>query len=427
MSRLAAISLVTAGTILALGACQDSSAPAVPDAPSDAVVRPADPSAAFQGVSPDQADVARTLPGFGGLFLDESGTPTIYLTDLRQRDAARAALAGLAREHGFSPSSIRVLRGDYAYGQLATWFAHASLNALAVPGVVFADLDEASNRLRIGVENAAAASRVRGVLSELRVPAVAVVVEETGPITYDVTLRNKVRPVTGGLQISFGNFLCTHGFNAIRSGVRSFITNSHCSNVQGGTEGTRYHQHSRFVSGTFIGTEAADPQYFTGGTCPAGRRCRFSDAARVGYASAATSTLGRIARTTSRGSNTGSITISSTTPTFSITAERANSVVGQTLNRIGRTSGWTFGRVVGTCFSTNVSGTNITQLCQSAVVAGSGPGDSGSPVFAWSGSGGNVTLAGIAWGSGTLSDGRKAFVFSPMSGIERELGSLTTF
>jgi hypothetical protein len=49
-------------------------------------------------------------------------------------------------------------------------------------------------------------------------------------------------------------------------------------------------------------------------------------------------------------------------------------------------------------------------------------GDSGSPVFRIE-SGGDVTLLGNLWGgnsSGTL------FVYSPLSGIETELGELTT-
>ena len=85
---------------------------------------------------------------------------------------------------------------------------------------------------------------------------------------------------------------------------------------------------------------------------------------------------------------------------------------------------WTFGTITNSCVAVNVSGSTITQLCQNIVNAGVGGGDSGSPVFNWSGTGSNVTLAGILWGGS--SDGT-TFVFSPMSGIERELGALTTF
>jgi hypothetical protein len=72
-----------------------------------------------------------------------------------------------------------------------------------------------------------------------------------------------------------------------------------------------------------------------------------------------------------------------------------------------------------------VSASNIVLLCQGFVessvqiVAG---GDSGSPVFRLAG-GNRVRLLGNLWGgnpSGTW------FVYSPIAGIESELGSLTT-
>jgi hypothetical protein len=213
------------------------------------------------------------------------------------------------------------------------------------------------------------------------------------------------------LQINFSNFLCTLGFNALRNGQNSFITNSHCTDVQGGSEGTRYWQPIKAAT-NLIGTEVSDPTYFMNSNgCPAGRRCRFSDASRAAYAAGISFSLGKIARTT--GFN--SITIDGR---FNITGEGSASV-GQIVNKVGRTSGWTRGKVTNTCVHVNVSGTNITQLCQTLVSARVRAGDSGSPVF--KGSTG-VTLTGILWGGGG-----SVFVYSPISNIERELGALTTF
>jgi hypothetical protein len=70
-----------------------------------------------------------------------------------------------------------------------------------------------------------------------------------------------------------------------------------------------------------------------------------------------------------------------------------------------------------------VSGTNITVLCQNWVNARVSGGDSGSPVFIGSGSS-SVKLAGILWGGNSSGT---TFVYSPIGGIEQELGSLTTF
>jgi hypothetical protein len=198
------------------------------------------------------------------------------------------------------------------------WFTQATSEVLAVPGGVFVDADETSNRVLIGVGRGASA-RIRGIVARLGIPEAAVIVQETEPIRLAATLRSKVRPVVGGLQINFPGFLCTLGFNAIRKGQNSFITNSHCTNKQGGTEGTPYWQPTETVAPVQIGTEVNDPNYFknTNG-CPAGRRCRFSDASRAAYASGINFSLGKVAKTT--GPNNNSITINGS---FTITGEGA--------------------------------------------------------------------------------------------------------
>jgi hypothetical protein len=194
------------------------------------------------------------------------------------------------------------------------------------------------------------------------------------------------------------------------------VTNSHCTNTQGGVEGTVYHQPSASGTTNRIGQEIADPTYFTGGSCPSGRRCRFSDSsfARVPHPSgpAVATALGTIARPA-----VGSFTWNGV-DTFTITAEAAP-VVGQSVTKVGRTTGRTSGTVQQTCANFNVSGTTITQLCQSRASFASAGGDSGSAVFRITALP-NVTLVGIHWGSGG--------VFSPITGIQMsgELGSVTT-
>lgn len=415
------VGLLLTATILTTSACKESFEPT----PGLQHQNP-DLQRLAQEPSPDPMTLARAVPGFGGVFLDAGGRPTVYLTDLRRRGVAEQALAGFARSEGFSPSQLRVLQGDFDYLALDGWFTRATAEALAVPGAVFADLDERSNRIRIGVEDGAAEIGLKKVIARLGIPAQAAIVERAAPIRLAATLRSRVRPVRGGFQINFTEFICTLGFNALKSGVSSFITNSHCTETQGGNQGTRYYQPLSSAANSFIGTETADPGYFQGGACPVKRKCRYSDAARASYQTGVSFNLARIARTTSRGALSGSITISTSSPYFTITAERANPVAGSRANKIGRTTGWTFGPISNTCVAVNVSGTVVTQLCQSLVSAGVGAGDSGSPVFSWSGSGGNITLLGILWGGS--SDG-SLFAFSPMSGIERsgELGALKTF
>jgi hypothetical protein len=399
---------LAAGAALLVGACSDLTRPSSPEGPQDAVT--------FRQ-SDDPVALARQVPGFGGFFFDQQGRPTIYLKDVSQRAAAERALAPYFGVSGAGAAALQVRRADYDWASLERWQNQAGVEALAMRGTVWVDADEARNRVTIAVERGVSSAQVRAAAARAGMPAAAVVIVEVEPVKQMVTLRERVRPVRGGLQINFPGFLCTLGFNANRSGERSFITNSHCTSEQGGVENTPYWQPTQTALSDRIGNEVADPTYSQLSGCPPGRRCRRSDAARVAYRAGTTSTLGSIARTT--GANNGSFTISGS---FSITAE-GSPVVGQTAHKVGRTTGWTRGQITNTCVHTNLLGTNITQLCQSFVSAGAGPGDSGSPVFRRTGTGSNVTLLGILWGG---SD-NGIYVFSPISGIESELGALRTF
>ena len=160
-------------------------------------------------------------------------------------------------------------------------------------GAVFVDADEAGNRVHIGVEHAAAASRVRSVLARLGIPAAAADVEIVAPFRRVATLRGTVRPVVAGVQINFPGFLCSLGFNATRQGVAGFVTASHCTNTQGGVESTPYWQPLQTTKPVQIATETVDPAYKTTlAGCPSGRRCRRSDAAFAKYVNGTTNTLG---------------------------------------------------------------------------------------------------------------------------------------
>jgi hypothetical protein len=307
--------------------------------------------------------------------------------------------------------------------QVAGWFAQASPVVLALPATVFADHDEVSGRLVIGVENAGAAAAVRQSLRQLGIPETGYAIQVTEPIYQVATLRDRWRPTQGGIQIHFGQFLCTMGFNADDGAERSFITNSHCTKRQGGVQGTKYFQPTSSVDPAVIATEVEDPTYFRGGDCPRGRKCRFSDAARALYDAGTGSTRGAIAKTA--GVNTGSLEVAGA---FTITSQDNTTTsfpVGLTVEKVGRTTGWTRGNVTATCVNTNVSGSNITQLCQTlvedpggAVILGAG--DSGSNIFVITG-GDNVQLVGILWG-GNQSNTR--YVFSPLKQIRDELGPI---
>jgi hypothetical protein len=403
------VKLAFAGLLALAAACSDLDQPTGPSAD---LPDPAFAAAQASERGEEMSALARSVPGFGGLYLD-GDVPTVWMTNPAGRTTAEPAVRAFLRSRGIAASTIRVRQGAHSWQELERWFARASDLAFADRNAVFVDIDEANNRVTVGVDGREAAGRVRAALARAGVSESAVAVIATAPIEYAATLRDRITPRVGGIQIHFGNFLCTLGFNARDGSQDSFITNSHCTNTQGGVENTVYYQPLSTVDGTSIGTEVEDPVYqrrIAG--CPNGRRCRRSDSARVRYNSGIAFTLGRIAQT-----NLGSIDIIGQ---YTITAE-GSALVGQTVNKVGRTGGRTQGAVTNTCVTTGVSGSNIVQICQTFVTAGVQSGDSGSPVFRIT-SGTSVTLVGILWGGSGSS-----FVYSPLTNIEQELGALTTF
>ena len=409
--------VLTAAAVLAVAACQGDP---TPTGPKPAPVSPT--LQVSQGLDlPSVAELDRQVPGFGGFFLERDGTPTIYLTRGASRAPADRALAGYLSARGLSVAAVHVLEARYGWQQLQRWQDAATNSAFAIPATVFVDNDETANRIRVGVENVGSIGQVRAALARSGLPDDAVIIDQVEPIVQVATLQNVVQTqVMAGVQINFPGYVCSVGFNAIKGGQASFITASHCTNKQGGTEGTPYWQPLQSVRSTQIAVEVDDPVYKKGSGCPGGRLCRNSDASRAAYMNGIGPALGQIAKTDA--ANSGSLTI---TGSFSIGDNDCTSTLGGCLpvntvvNKVGRTTGWTAGRITNTCVNTGVQGSRIVQMCQTFVSAGVAGGDSGSDVFVGTS---NVTLAGVLWGG---SSSGTQFVFSPFANVVSELGDLT--
>ena len=299
-------------------------------------------------------------------------------------------------------------------------FHERLLPLFTLPGVVYTDVIEGENRLEVGVARRESFPAVAAELRQLKIPRGLVDIVTAKPILPMATLRESIRPLQGGPQIAFSQFLCTLGFNVTRAGIEGFVMNAHCTDREGSVEGTEHYQPT-VTALNFIGTETADPPFFRGGSCPKGKKCRRSDSAYDELAAGVTADLGSLARPD--GVNTGSITVAGS---FRIVGEApSNAPVNTVLNKVGRTTGWSQGKVTKSCANTAVSGSNVIQLCQDWVKAKVGSGDSSSPVFKITDSPlkDDVELYGLLWGGS--SDGT-TFVYSPMANIERtdELGPL---
>src|SRR5688572_25636019 len=409
-----------------------------------------------QQETPDPMELAHAVPGFAGYFLDDAQRPTVYLSDTTRRPAAEMALAGWLASRGFTAASHLVRQEQYDWIQLNAWYDQVWTTALSVSGAVFSDIDEGNNRLRFGgTDVGALAAAVAG----LGLPSDAFVVEQASPIALRSTLRDRVRPVPGGYQINFLNvggvvgvsLLCTLGFNAIPedplSGQKpSYVTNSHCTGVSADAalvpmdhyQPLQDSNGDRLVDAeNFIGSQVDDPSttitldcvgLFDDPPVRAPGPCRWSDASRGEYADGVPFQLGKIARPAAFDPVTGTLEVDPTKPTFQIIKEQPFAVLGETVNKVGRTTGWTGGEVTGTCIDF-ITDDHFIRRCNATVAAGSAGGDSGSPVFAFpnrrTNSGTKVVFAGILWG-GSI-EGEPEFVYSPMNNVERELGPLKTF
>lgn len=399
------------------------------------------------------AAVAQQVPEFGGMFLGRNEeTLQVYLTDVSPGKVAAVemAIVDVFGADIIPEGGIKRRRGRYGFLQLREWYTEMVGTILRTPGVTGTDINEAVNRLVIGVSQHEDRQRVRNALKGLSIPLNVVKINVTGPIVpLGHTVQSTFSPIQGGYQVSKGGGICTLGFNAFRSLVRGFVTNSHCTNVTWAFDG------GTFLQGTTlspVGTEMVDPPGFP---CPppylGSSVCRWSDSAFVRYYSNTPWDFGIIAKTVG-------LTTAPATPIlgvdeftvdpgwnmgpgrFAFTGPPSQPYLfGLLLNKVGRTTGWTNGQIISTCVDYAGGGPNSVLRCQYAVGnLGNGIvnyGDSGSPVFrSLNDSTQRVELYGILWGGQTSSQypqeppsyAFRAFVFSPITGVQADLGLLDT-
>ncbi len=432
-NRKVALSGFTFAAVALAGACTDDLTPPTQPlgAESDA---PLFSSNSFRSGTPRTLDdefarLAQEIPGFGGMYYDEAGSLTVVMAGdapPMSRDALARALQPAAGTLGLQAADVQGMSVQLEqYDFLTLRNIQSSLRSVfSIGGVVYTDVDEVANRVRIGIESSVSEAVIEQELQRLGVPREAVLISVTDPIELmNHTLRDVVSPRAGGLQIwrfipPSTASICTLGFNVRAPGtsVQGFVTNSHCTEVRGEVTGTQWAQKQLVLPFEPIAVEAHDAPFFT---CQyAGFRCRYSDAAGARYLPGVDNVHGQIYRTLFPGTTSpATLEIDHDNERFTITQERLFPMVGNVLNKIGRTTGWTMGPVTQTCVDTGVSGATppIAMLCQDFVQAAVAGGDSGSPVFERIGDSGNVRLVGILWGGGGST-----FVLSAMANIRFE-------
>lgn len=128
--------------------------------------------------------VEQQVPGFGGMFIDREGRLAVYLLDTSRLGAARAAIAAVFGVDAVPTAGVRALQGEYVVSQLKAWSEMAA-GLLELSGVTAVGLDEARNRVAIGVEHKSRTPAVERALSAIAIPRHAVTIQVT----------EKIRPV----------------------------------------------------------------------------------------------------------------------------------------------------------------------------------------------------------------------------------------
>lgn len=416
MRRRAASLQITSTCLAATLACADRT-PVEPSAPKSTVTDGATTLPAARLTLDEEFEfIARhEIPGFAGYYIRD-GELVVLLKDMSRRTAA-LNLAAERTAQGLGKLGVEraaVREANFDFVQLAQWQRLLmdqlgnSLNDLLV------DIDEVANRILIGYEDEAVGGTVRGIVLTSGIPPLAVAVEHRKLPRQRLTLRDDYSSMQAGIQISESSGdkgACTLGFNVIYNGQPGFVTASHCTRISFAPDGGSFHQVS-----SRVGEEVWDPYKYK---CVWFAKCRWSDAAIIRYDVGVSSDLGLIAWPYPDAyGGPGTVDVGDPPNWYYISTKWTTSIpVGAPATKVGRTSGRTVGNVTQSCVT--LSGL----YCQYVTDVWSQPGDSGAP-FLLSPSGPGAAIAGVLWG-GPPQVWTETW-FSPMDGIERDLGSSLT-
>jgi hypothetical protein len=423
LRRVPVVLTLVLTTILA-GACSNEDTVVDPRSQGNVALR----HAPLSSLGEDQpfVEIATEVPTFGGFWYNKANQNQIVVavTDLKDFSRVVALIPKYIGAHQPTAGYVAMKVGR-SFADLARFRASLRSHVFARSGVVSLGVKESANRVEIGISTLSAEAEVRGVARALQIPDEAVVVVNV-PVPRDAshTLQQQhpSAAIEGGWAIGHTatnpGEECTLGFPAIRTsnGSNVFVTNSHCTPTDHGFDGVTIKQP---YGGSAIGTEILDPAAWV---CLSFiSHCRHSDAALI--LASRPLQFGRIARTTERTGfdiTGGALTINHTNPTLTITGRNNHVYENEILDKVGRTTGWTYGAVEDTCTDYDFNG--WVKLCSDRVDFAVQGGDSGSPVFYWNPDG-SAELRGIVFGyEGFFYNDA---LMSDLHQIELDLGTLS--
>ncbi len=383
-------------------------------------------------------------PGFAGVLLDSTGRLVVLYAIGTDPDLSANAVSDWFASLGETQPAPGVRRAvKHSFMELRS--VVRMLHPHSLKGVNAVDVNELENRVVLGVNTA---SDSEGIITQMVQAGIGndlVAVRVTRHVHPASTLWDYLRPILGGVYILISDTTrppnggaCSSGFVA-RIGnwpSRYVLTASHCTPTSFGYDPSAVlFQPDWSVPNWRVGVEVMDPPpYYDAPMCNPNTYCRQSDVAL--YESEDASTSFAVARTTWVSLTPGTKgSLDVTSPAFNVTGvvPYSNLIVGQGLQHVGRTTGWSAGQVIETCQDfESTPGSNIWIRCNFTLLATVGDADSGSPVFQWYGgsSGYAANAAGIVWarGDSLWTDGLSRCIgsraiFSPWQQITYDFGS----
>ncbi|MBX9927347.1 MAG: S1 family peptidase [Gemmatimonadaceae bacterium] len=340
----------------------------------------------------DFKNIALRAPGFAGVWLDSQGNLMVSAASTELSPVLRGEvirwLAGYGRPE-LAGRPWKLNRVEYDYAALVGFLERAKTAAAHLAGVNSFGIEVKTGRILVGVEDATAAAAVTGALSKERVPEGARAVQVFGrEPDLQAGLQSTFTYLRGGIQIARAyGAECSVGF--VGYGVdaggnpdysnKVVTTAAHCTSSQLAMNGDIFGQPS---PGRLIGREVRIAQVYPQFSAQCGSSytyCRYADVALiqvddsipVGHGTAAIS----------------SATSSPNNPPYlgwrSYTGSGVTgALVGETVTKVGRTSGQTTGVVTQACVDRQSTITpGLWTLCASNASATTGGGDSGGTVY----------------------------------------------
>lgn len=137
--------------------------------------------------------LAQQIPGFGGVFINDSDQLSMYLTDpAGQKDQAINVFSDSElitnviddlQSQGYSASveNMEILHGPYTFIELYNWKSEMNSEVLPMEGVFSIGVDQSRNKVSVGVKDKAAKETVVMEMDRLNISDDAIVFYQMTP------------------------------------------------------------------------------------------------------------------------------------------------------------------------------------------------------------------------------------------------------